>query len=110
MQQQDNAARHHHRQRASDVNDSHAGRFTAVEAVDIERTELRLNELEKLAGQCNLAGFVLAEQQIDRCDVSRCNLLTSVGLSSSGQLECFQNGADDGSSKLVGDALYGVLG
>ena len=108
VQQQNDAPRHHHRQRAGGVDHLGARRLAAVEPIDIERAQVRFDELEKLPRKRNLRGFVCAEQQVDRRHLAGGDLLADVGVGSGRQSEGFQNGAHDRARKLAADALERV--
>ena len=59
-QEEHHPPRHHHRQRARGIDDPGSGRLAAVEPVDIERAEVRLDELEELAGEADFRRLVRA--------------------------------------------------
>ena len=80
MQQQDDPPRHHHRQRAGGVDDLGARRLAAVESIDVERAQVRFDELQKLPRQRNLRGFIRAKQQVDRRHLAGGDLLADVGV------------------------------
>ena len=105
MQQQDDPPRHHHRERAGGVDNLGARRLAAVESIDIERTQVRFDELQKLPRQRNLRGFIGAEQQIDRRHLAGGDLLADVGVRGGRQSEGFQDGAHDRARELAADAL-----
>jgi hypothetical protein len=108
VQQHHHAPRYHHRQSASGVHHGQRAGFPAVQPIEIERTQLRLDELQELAGQRHLARLVRAEDQIELAHAPAGNLFTDVGLGDGGQSEGFEDGADDAAGELVADAFDGA--
>ena len=106
----DHAAVPHHRQRARRLDDR--GRrdpfFAGVDALEVERPQLVLDERGQLRREPRHLGLVVADNQIDGLRLALLDLLADRLRRPAGHSRSLEDGADDGAGELGGEPVERV--
>jgi hypothetical protein len=76
LEHHDDALRHHHRQRVGGVDDLVNACIAAIKAVDVERAQPFVHELEKLGSDIGLLDLVGTDEDVQRSGFARRDVLS----------------------------------